>query len=53
MEAWRKNDEGRRERIRDSRRGGTRESENVVWECEAMAEDELWLESGSGTGPQD
>ena len=30
------------QRMRDARNGGTKESDNVVRECKAMVEDELW-----------
>ena len=30
------------QRIRDTRRGGVEESENVAKECKAVAEEELW-----------
>ena len=36
-------------RIRNARIEETKESENVVRECEAMAEEELWSETGLGT----
>ena len=30
------------QRTRDAGKGGTKESENVVRECKALAEEELW-----------
>ena len=42
------------QRIRDAEKGGTKECENVVRECKAMAEEELWLgwNQGRVTGPK-
>ena len=37
--------------MRDDRKGGTKESVNLVRECKVMAKEEVWLESGRDAGP--